>query len=174
MQKKYSTVFTVIFIFVFSLALVSAEKEITDKNWNTHPKIIEVRKLYNDIEEALLKKRITKMKDVMQKEERGFNETYILYADSENVIRKVVVERGSDDSSIITSHYYDAKKNLRFVFIKAGAVNGASLEQRIYFDAGSNRIWEMRKYLSKEKYTFPESWPQDWLVYDPISKFTEQ
>jgi hypothetical protein len=81
---------------------------------------------------------------------------------------------GSDDSSVQTELYYDAKGILRFAFIKAGANNGTELEDRIYFSEYGKRIWEIQKLLKGPGYSFPNKWPDSDLFRDPKKAFKDK
>lgn len=158
--------------FFIPLHVSAADAPITMKNWSSHPSVVSIRKIFNDVEDGIKKKIFTKSLD-STREEGEPARTYTKYSGSDKLIRKLVMETGSEDSSATVSHYYDDKGVLRFVFVQGGAVNGASVEYRIYFK-GSERIWEMRTYTSKIQYTFPESWPDGMIVYDPAVLFTER
>jgi hypothetical protein len=149
------------------------ETEITARNWMTHPRIVKIRAIVNAIDRDIASKHITKKRDFMRTNARGLTNTFVLYADGDGNIRKVTSDDGSEDSHIVSDFYYDNKHILRFAFIKAGAVNGAAVEHRIYFDDASNRIWEIQKYTGKERYTFPETWPDEMILYDPLSVMAE-
>jgi hypothetical protein len=63
---------------------------------------------------------------------------------------------------------------LRFVLVKAGAVNGTACEYRVYLSKAGARPWEERRHLKGPGYTFPSQWPDDWLVRDPMQAFRAQ
>ena len=94
------------------------------------------------------------------------------FVDSKGIVRRFDREGGSEDSSLTLRHYYDLQGRLRFVFITGGAVNGANLEHRIYFDENAERIWEEHKYVKGPEYSFPEVWPDEQLQKsDPAKAF---
>jgi hypothetical protein len=55
--------------------------------------------------------------------------------------------------------------------VKAGAVNGASLEYRVYLSKAGERRWEERKELAGPGYAFPNRLPDAWLVKEPRRAF---
>ena len=58
--------------------------------------------------------------------------------------------------------------------IKAGAVNGTSLEHRVYLGADGARLWERQTLLKGPGYTFPQrEWPDADLVRRPKSAFDD-
>lgn len=88
-------------------------------------------------------------------------------------MRRYEKQAGSEDSSLTWQHYYDDSGRLRFVFISGGAVNGARLEHRIYFDESGQRAWESHQYLKGPHYSFPKVWPDEQLQkVDPAKAFS--
>ena len=150
-MKKNAFLFCAVLL--SSIPLDAANSPITDKNWHSHPAIIEVRVVFTEIEDGAKKKVLSK---IPMSEPAG-----TAFIDAAGQTRKFVSEGGSDDSAYTVSQYFDKAGILRFVLVKAGAVNGASAEYRIYFDAAGQKIWENRTITSKQGYTFPESWPED-------------
>lgn len=138
---------------LFSISLSAADTPITEKNWRNHPAIVEVRAVFSGIEDGVKTNRLKK-KSVSEPAGTAFT-------DEEGKTRKFVSEGGSEDSAYTVSQYFDKRGILRFVFVTAGAVNGASAEYRLYFDAAGRKMWENRTITSKQGYTFPESWSED-------------
>ena len=136
---------------------------ITQANWQQHPKIKTVRGIVETVNMGL-------GKGAFKISERKFEycEPYEdtlrkMAVDSKSIVRMFEKQAGSDDSALTWKHYYDEAGRLRFVFISGGATNGAELEHRIYFDESGKRIWEDHKYVKGPEYTFPEVWPDDQL-----------
>ena len=139
------------------LPLCAAESPITEKNWRSHPAIVEIRGIFNEIEDAVKTKHLI---------EKTVNEPAgTSFIDGAAEIRKFVSEGGGEDSAYTVSQYFDKKGTLRFIFVTAGAVNGAAAEYRIYFDAAGKKIWENRTITTKQGYTFPETWPADAIPH---------
>jgi hypothetical protein len=78
---------------------------------------------------------------------------------------------GSEDSTASRALYYDRSGRLRFVLVKAGAVNGTSLEVRIHLSRSGGLLWEKRDLLEGPGYTFPNPWPLSDLTGDPRQAF---
>ncbi|HSM92287.1 MAG TPA: hypothetical protein VLT47_05315 [Anaeromyxobacteraceae bacterium] len=90
----------------------------------------------------------------------------VVYRDTRGRIRKFVTEGGSDDSAYRLEHQYDEDGRLRFVFGRAGAVNHAVVEHRLYMDEGGGVLWRDRRQEGPA-YTFAEEWPDAFLVREP-------
>jgi hypothetical protein len=138
---------------------VQESEAITAANWQQQPKIRTVRSVVESVTNGLSKQDLK-----VSKREFEYCESYEdtlrrIAVDSKGTVRYYEKQGGSDDSSLTFKHYYDESGQLRFVFIKGGAVNGAVLEHRIYLDEKGNRIWEEHKYLKGPEYFFPEVWP---------------
>lgn len=147
--------------------------EINESNWLNHPKIVEVREIYNEVEGEIRSKNVIEQKKIYEYSEPYAPTLKVIYFDKYNIVRKYTEEAGSDDSALEFYYYYDHQQLLRFVFIKGGAVNGSILEHRIYFDSNGKKIWEIQKYPEGPGYPFPEVWPESELVFDPWKAFTE-
>jgi hypothetical protein len=114
-----------------------------------------------------------------KKKELGYSIPYeptlkVIYTDKENAVYKYLQEAGSEDSALRSNFYYDNNHKLRFVLIYGRAVNGSELEHKIYFDENGKRISETHEYTKGEGYTFPEEWPEDQIIFDPIKEFNKQ
>ncbi|MDH3236748.1 MAG: hypothetical protein OEQ29_24790, partial [Alphaproteobacteria bacterium] len=153
-------------------AFAAAKSEpVTADNWLHHPKTIAVRDLYKSVEAGITS-------ELFKVERRAFEycEPYadvsrVIGARGDGLIRKYQYEGGSDDSVIKVSHYYDDRGTLRFVFARAGAVNGTVVEYRIYFDEGGERFWHDYRQIAGPGYTFPLIWPEEWLIRKPRASF---
>ena len=139
------------------IPLYAAPGPVTAKNLQSHPAIVEVRGVFTEIETAIKKGLFT--------QKCAGEPTGTAYLDAAGKTRKFVSEGGGEDSAYTVSQYYDKSGTLRFVFVTAGAVNGASAEYRVYFDAAGRKIWEDRTITSKQEYTFPETWPADAIAH---------
>ncbi len=96
----------------------------------------------------------------------------VLVTDPRGRARMYRYDTGSEDASLALEHYYDEAGRLRFVFIRAGAVNGSVLEHRIYFDERLRRIRELHTYVAGPGYSWPAVWPLEQLqVSDPARAF---
>jgi hypothetical protein len=148
------------------------ESKVSRTNWQQHPEIRKVRAIVNLIN-ADLSQRTLKVSERKFEYNEPYEDTLRKMAvDSKGIVRMYEKQGGSDDSALTWKHYYDEAGRLRFVLITGGAVNGAQLEHRIYFDEGGKRLWEVHKYVKGPGYTFPEIWPDDQLqTKDPASAF---
>ncbi len=59
----------------------------------------------------------------------------IVLRDSANLVRKIHLEGGTDDSAHDISYYYDSGGHLRYVFALRGAVNGTRQTEMAYYSA---------------------------------------
>jgi hypothetical protein len=96
-----------------------------------------------------------------------------IYTDSQNKVYKYIYEAGGDDSALTFNFYYDKDSRLRFVFINGGASNGTMVEYKIYFDENGARISESHRYIKGPGYTFPQTWPDSKIIFDPIKEFNK-
>jgi len=145
---------------------------ITQANWQRHPKIRAVRNLVQSVNAGLRKAAFKTSKRQFEYCEPYEDTLRKIAVDSRGVVRRYEKQAGSEDSSLTWEHYYDDSGRLRFVFISGGAVNGAHLEHRIYFDETGQRIWESHKYVKGPEYSFPEVWPDEQLQkVDPAKAF---
>jgi hypothetical protein len=153
-----------------------AAEAITEKNWVNHPSIVEVRSLYQKINES-------RAAGKLLRKERKFDtstcEPYeddarTLYLDRNKKVRIYQYEGGSDDSAVKREMFYDESGKLRFAFIVAGAYNGTRLEHRVYFSREGEKIWESQKLLEGPGYTFPDVWPNNELIQNPVQAFNDK
>jgi hypothetical protein len=140
-----------------------ARDELTQANWQQHPKIKAIRAIVQTVKTGLDSKAFK-----VQTREFEYCEPYedalrSIARDARGRVRYYERQGGSEDSALKWQHYYDEAGRLRFVFITGGATNGAELEHRIYFDEQGKRIWEEHKYTKGPGYTFPEIWPAEQL-----------
>jgi hypothetical protein len=144
---------------------------VTQSNWLTHQAIKEIRLIYQKIESSI-KKQHYQRKEKKQHYAVSYAPTRkIIYIDTHNIVRKFIVEAGSEDSSLVYNYYYNDQGILRFVFITGGAINGSVMEHRIYFDVMGKRIWEIQKYVKGPGYTFPQVWPSQQIYTNPLDEF---
>jgi hypothetical protein len=138
-------------------------QEITEANWQFHPKTRQVRAIVQSVKAGMSLKVLKTKRRVFEYCEPGADTKRTIATDAKGRARFYETEGGSEDSSLKMEHYYDERGRLRFVFITGGAVNGSQLEHRIYFDETGKRIWEKQTYTKGPGYTFPTVWPDDQL-----------
>ena len=146
--------------------------KVTQANWQQHPKIKTVRGIVEAVN-AGLRKGAFKISQRKFEYCESYEDTLRKKAvDPRGIVRMYEKQGGSDDSALTSKHYYDEAGRLRFVFITGGAVNGAELEHRIYFDESGKRVWEDHKYVKGPEYSFPEVWPDERLeMTNPAGAF---
>jgi len=156
-----------------TFARTQESERVTQANWQRHPKIKAVRQLVQSVSAAVRKSSFKTSKREFEYCEPYEDTLRKMAVDSRGVVRRYEKQAGSEDSSLTWQHYYDDSGRLRFVFISGGAVNGARLEHRIYFDESGHRVWEGHKYLTGPHYSFPEVWPDEQLQkVDPAKAFS--
>ncbi|MFT3708138.1 MAG: hypothetical protein QM817_10835 [Archangium sp.] len=94
------------------------------------------------------------------------------WSDSAGVVRLLVWEFGSGDSSHRAENYYDASGKLRFLFVKVGAVPDAHVEARWWFD-DDGKIAKKARKVSGEGPGYYASEPGDYRVASPAD-FTKR
>jgi hypothetical protein len=151
--------------------LWASAEPITASNWQRHPAIVEVRAIYQETRQAGAAGRPRK-----EEQSFGYCRPYedterALYRDVSGAVRSYHRGAGSDDSAVRVAYYYDRGGALRFVLVKAGAVNGTAYEYRVYLSKAGARLCEERRLLRGPAYTFPSPWPDDWLVRDPMQAY---
>ena len=130
-------------IFLLLVGAVQAQA-ITAKNWQNHPKILEVRAIYGFVNSLLVHKKL-KLETKNLDDCSYWDSMREKYTDAKGVVRRYIKSGGSSDSAVTLEHTYDVRGRLRFVLVKAGAVNDTSLELRFYFDAAGKRLWLDRR-----------------------------
>lgn len=136
-----------------------------------HPAVAQVRAIYRDVTAAAKAGRLRKVDRTF-----GYCRPYedterTLYLDARGVVRSYHFSGGSDDSAAQRALYYDRDGKLRFVLVKAGAVNGTNIEHRVYLSVAGERVWETRRLVKGPGYTFPNPWLQEDLVADAKAAF---
>lgn len=173
MTRRSVWVLLVVSVLVFVQTVSAGESTgINASNWMNHPKIVEIRAICSEIEDALQGGELEQKTRIFDYTEPYLPTMKTIAFGKDLVARKYTEEAGSDDSAITTAFYYDRQKRLRFVFITGGAISGSEFEHRIYFDAAQQRIWEIQKYLKGPGYTFPTVWPKSAIVFDPWKEFS--
>lgn len=123
--------------------------EITEQNWESHPTILEIRKLYNDIQSALEKKTLKyreKNYSRLPRSCRGmFPTEYVAIAtDSAKRVRMYVMAyRISHDDLLTTRSYYDDQGHLRFIYMTNESREYAKIENRIYLTQDGGVLWDV-------------------------------
>jgi hypothetical protein len=153
------------------VAFAGEAEAITRKNWRTHPRIVAVRDIYTENEKLQREKKLKSERKQYSCDSISSETERTALRDGNGRIRKYITGMGGEDSVYTVEHHYDAQGRLRFLFVKAGAVNDSRMELRIYFDEGGERLWEDRKLVKGPGYTFINPWPDDLLVRDAEKAF---
>jgi hypothetical protein len=136
---------TVLLLGVFLIPSVLASEQINDKNWEQHPTVKTIRALYAEINNA---QKAGKFKKEVQKCELYGGSVVMegeLYSGHNSVVRKYVVDGGSEDSRARAEYYYSERGIPRFTYRFRGAYNGTQVEERIYFDENGKHLYTNRK-----------------------------
>jgi hypothetical protein len=156
-------------VLLLAFSSVAFAQAITARNWRSHPAIVEIRRIYTDVNALISAKQLR-----VASRRSGHCPSWDLerrqFTDSRGVVRRYVKAGGSEDSAVNLEHTYDTRGRLRFVFVRAGAVNDSRLEVRFYFDAAGKRIWTDRR-SSGQGYTFSETDFLNEMARDPTRAF---
>jgi hypothetical protein len=149
-------------------SLAAAEDApITKKNWRTHPRIVEIRKMVEAVDQAIKADAFKqKTKSLCEAPSLDMDRTVVL--DTKARVRKYQTEGGSEDSAYQLSTYYDEAGRMRFVYGHSGAVSDSTVEHRLYFDESGKLLWKDRK-TTGPGYTWIQGWPENALPRDPIA-----
>ena len=159
-----SGIFLAVAITAISASAQGTEPDqVTQANWQQHPKIKTVRGIVEAVNAGLSKAAFNISQRKFEYCESYEDTLRKLAVNPRGIVRMYEKQAGSDDSALTWKHYYDEAGRLRFVFITGGAANGAQLEHRIYFDESGKRIWEDHKYVKGPEYSFPEVWPDEQI-----------
>lgn len=133
------------------LFLSSSETPITKDNWQSHPAIIEIRAMYQRLQDD---RNTGRLKVEARKFDNCFDdeEERKLYTDNAGTPRIYSFSEGSDHWAMEIEVYYDEAGVRRFAFVEIGAVNGTSRDLRFYFSKTGDKIWENDKLLEGEGY----------------------
>lgn len=131
------------------------EQKITESNWEQHPRILEIRKLYNDIQSKLENKKLKYQEKNFAKLPRSCRGMYPLEyigvaTDHAGRVRMhVVAQRISHDDLLTTRNYYDEGGHLRFVYITNESPGFATIHNRIYLTDQGNVLWNVESEAKK-------------------------
>ena len=171
-QQMWLGVFLFLAISTLSVAAQS-NQEITESNWQTHPKIVAIRKMVQATEQGLKSHKLKSTKKEFQ-----------ACDDDNQTIRRIVRDatgrvlmyegyhEGREDSSSLYSQYYDDAGKLRFAVVTVYAANGTREQHRAYYDEVGKIIWRNRKLLKGPGYFQPpdiEELPKE----DPAKAFAD-
>jgi len=123
------------------------QAEITEKNWQSHPEIIQIRRIVNTIDNGL-KRRSFK---ISQREFEICDDQYFtrwrIARNAKGSPRWYEDYSEGADASWDFYYYYDETGHLRFVYAIARSTNGTREQLRLYYDESGKRIWQDHKFL---------------------------
>lgn len=133
---------------------IEQSNAITLANWQSHPKIAEVRAVQTGVDKATLieTKRDHSCPDGMQIER-------VKYADKSGKLHKVFITWTREDAITTQTAYYDAAGKMRFALT---VVNGVKTEEhlRSYFDKDGERLWDVNKRAAQVEEGHDEEAPR--------------
>ena len=148
-----------------------SEDEINDKNWQTHPKIVAIRKIVNSTN-AEVRNRAYKTQHRICEE--GWFSRLRIARDSKGTVRWYQHYQEGEDSSWDNNYYYDDAGRLRFALMTCYAINGTREQHRAYFDERGGLIYHSRRLLKGPGYFGPPVEDLKELVQmDPKKDFAE-
>jgi hypothetical protein len=143
--------------------------QITEKNWDRHPLVVEIRNIYKEIKAALDKKQLTYQEKDFTKLPRSCRGTYpleklALAADPKGNVRLYITARRISHGDLLTiERYYDGKGMLRFVYMKNSSDEYATIENRVYLNEKGRVFWDVKTEAGKT--AFGEITDDDeWIV----------
>lgn len=131
---------------------------ITEQNWSRHPRIIEIRKIYEGIRAGLDNKSLTYVEKDFSKLPRDCRGTYpieklaVAYDKKGRVRLYIHAQRISHDDLQTDEYYYDQDGKLRFVFMTNKSDVYATIENRVYVSATGKVFWDVKKESKKITY----------------------
>lgn len=148
-----------------------SEDGINDKNWQSHPKIIAIRRIVNSANAGI---RNGAFKTQHRNCEQGWFSRLRIARDSKGIVRWYQHYQEGEDSSRDDNHYYDDAGRLRFVLMTTYASNGTREQHRAYFDERGSLIYHGRRLLKGPGYFGPQVDELKALVkMDPNKDFAE-
>jgi hypothetical protein len=148
-----------------------SENEINDKNWQTNPRIIAIRKIVNS-DGAEVRNGTFKTEHRICEE--GWFSRLRIARDSKGTVRWYQHYQEGEDSSWDDNYYYDDAGRLRFALMTYYAANGTRQQHRAYFDESGRLIYHGRRLLKGPGYFGPPVEDLKELVkMDPKKDFAE-
>ena len=148
-----------------------SEDEINDRNWQTNPKIVAIRKMVN-LANAEVRKGAFKIEHRICEE--GWFSRLRIARDSKGTVRWYQHYQEGEDSSWDDNYYYDDAGRLRFAIMTSYAINGTREQHRAYFDESGSLIYHGRRLLKGPGYFGPPVEDLKALAHmDPKKDFAE-
>jgi len=153
-------------------SVLSAEQisiqDLTKRNWEHHPKILEIRRLYNEIQSKLKKNEFKYQQKEFSKLPRSCRGTYpleyiaVATDKGERVRLYTVAQRIAHDDLLTTENFYDESGRLRFVYMSNKSDELALIENRVYLDEQGKVFWDVKS--EAKKLTFGEITLDPWMI----------
>ncbi len=144
-MKKFLLLLSTVITLLFQLANA---QEINKRNWVSHPKIKEIREIFQEVNNS----RLVVTTQTCELNDGAVSLVAKLYRDKNNRIRKYRIEGGSEDSFSQIEYYYSITGKHRFTFESSSASNGTSIEKRIYLDEKGQLLYEDYRLLAGPGY----------------------
>jgi hypothetical protein len=153
-------------------ATAQSEAGINDKNWQSHPKIIAIRRIVNSTNAQI---RAGAFKTEHRICEEGWFSRLRIARDSKGNVRWYQHYQEGEDSSWDNNFYYDDAGHLRFVLMTSYAINSTREQHRAYFDENGRLIYHGRRVLKGTGYFGPSVEDLKEKVHmDPKKDFAEE
>ena len=128
--------------------------------------ITQIKKVFKEIERNKSHYSINKT----EYNDDGFGESKITYKDRNGVIRKLILEYGSDDSYHKGEYYYTRNGELFFTYLEDSNIAGCTTERRYYISR--HRVIKQLKKIKKCSilHAYPIKIYKPWHITIPFSK----
>ncbi len=180
LSKKF--IIMVVATLVFPAGLIADKLDhstaITEQNWSSHPKIIEIRKMYEEIRTALDNKSLTYAEKDFSKLPRSCRGTYpieklaVAYDKKGRVRLYIHAQRISHGDLQTDEYYYDQDGRLRFVFMTNKSDVYATIENRVYVSTTGKVFWDVKK--ESKKITYGEITSHPYQIREFTNKGTKE
>lgn len=147
--------FKVVLVLLFISVNIDAGTAVNDKNWRTHPEILKIRKICNEV--IALKNTIMESKRCDDEEalmdEGLLKLSATIHMDSKGMVRRYIVE-GGGDFVFESEYFYDKNGVLRFIYDQFRSPGDINIEDRLYFNEKGDEIYTHHQ-------TKGNGWPLD-------------
>lgn len=145
-----------------------AADKVTAKNWQHHPRIEDVRAVFEEVRAARKKGELTERVRRATDECRDWS-LLRLATDTSSTVRYFYRAGGGEDSVHQHAFYYDRAGRLRFALLSGAAVNDSSIETRIWFDGAGKELHRINTSKGPG-WTWLSGDPK-MLIRDPQARF---
>ena len=124
-------------------------QQLTEKNWQQHPKIVAIRSIVAAVDAGLKKRTFKVSRREFDSCWNGDSRRRIAH-DAKGVVRYYETYGVGEESDRTFKQYYDTSGHLRFVYI-IDRWSGI-MTARIYFDENGKRLWLSYKRVKGERH----------------------